>query len=274
MTLKRTVVLVATGLLGAIVVLDLQTGRELVPAIAYTVPVALSSLAHTARSTLLIMMLALCATVGVGIENTLSEGFSAPAVANRALAFVSTALVGTFALVLERSRVRLGQLEREEGRADREADLRHLLTDLSRDDAPHALLAHAARDLQPLFGATKVVISATRDGLLTAPHYSSAPESRGELCEGRLTPWVASLPGAGTRGASARLDGKLVTAGWLRRPGKAALLVLVARPTAAEPCALLSDVLEGLEPLLEHAERLEGRSGTQPAAQPGTSATA
>jgi len=260
MTAKRPLVLAATGLLGALVVLDLQTGRELVPAIAYTVPVALSSLAHSARSTLLLMVLALCATVGVGIENTLGEGFSAAALANRALALVSTALVGTFALVLERSQVRLSQLEREEERADREAELRHLLTDLSRDDAPHTLLLHAARNLQPLFGATKVVISATRDGLLTAPHYSSAPEGRGELCEGRLIPWVAALPGAGTRVASARLDGKLLTAGWLRRPGKAALLVLVARPTAAEPCALLSDVLEGLEPLLEHTERLEDRN--------------
>jgi hypothetical protein len=260
MTTRRLLILAAALLLGVLFFLDLNTGRELIPAIAYTVPVALSSLAHAPRWTGALVALSLLATAGAGVQNTLDEGLSSAALLNRLLAALSVALVGTFALLLERKGARVTQLEREEGRAEREADLRHLLTDLSHEHTPHTLLSRAATSLQPLFGAAKVVISATERGRLSAPHYSSAPGSAGELCEGRLTPWVAALPAAGTQVASARLDGKLLTAGWLRRPGKAALLVLVASPKAEEPCALLSDVLAGLEPLLEHAEGLEDRA--------------
>jgi len=260
MTSRHILLSAAALLLGVLFFLDLNTGRELIPAIAYTVPVALSSLAHAPRATVALVALSLLATAGAGLQNTLGEGLSSAALLNRVLAAVSVALVGTFALLLERKGARLTQLEHEEQRADREADLRHLLTDLSHEHTPHTLLSHAATGLRPLFGAAKVVISATSGGRLAAPHYSSAPGSGGELCEGRLTPWVAALPAAGTQVASARLDGKLLTAGWLRRPGKPALLVLVACPRAEAPCALLSDVLAGLEPLLEHAEGLEDRA--------------
>lgn len=244
-------------LLVALFILDLQSGRELVPAIAYAVPVALSSLAHSSRLTLTLMGLSALATVAAGIENSLSTGFDLDSALNRVLATVSFTLVGVFALVVGRRDNRLHALEGEEVRAEREAELRHLLTDLSHHDEPHTLLTHTVTALPTLFGASKVVISAVQDGRLATPHYSNVPKGNGELCEGRLVPWVASLPVAGTKTASARLDGKLLTAGRLRRAGQDDLLVFVAGATTAEPCALLNDVLEGIEPLLEHAERLD-----------------
>lgn len=260
MTSKRWLLLAAGVLLSVLFWFDLRTGRELVPAIAYTAPIALGGLARTPRWTLALLGLALAATTWAGIENVLSDGFSVAAFLNRVLAALSFTLVGVFAVVSGRSSARVSELEQGELRAEREADLRHLLTDLSRDDTPQALLTHAVMGLQPLFGAAKVVISGTRDGLLAAPYYSSAPLSGGDLCEGRLKPWVASLPGAATRVASARLDGKLLTAGWLRRTGQEALLIVVACPTVQDPGGLLGEVLDGLEPLLAHAERLEARA--------------
>lgn len=263
MNTKRTVLFSALSLLVALFVFDMQSGRELVPAIAYAVPVALSSLAHSARWTLSLIGLSVLATVWAGVENVLAEGAQLDALLNRALAILSFTLVGVFALVLGRSADRVSALEHEEVRAEREADLRHLLTDLSHHDAPHTLLSHAVTALPTLFGASKVVVSAVADGRLSAPHYSSVPGGNGDLCEGRSTPWVAALPVAGTKVASARLDGKLLTAGWLRRAGKGDLLVLVAGATVDEPCTLLTEVLEGLEPLVEHAARLEDRAWTQ-----------
>lgn len=267
MNARRIILVVALSLLAALFVFDMQSGRELVPAIAYAVPVALSSLAHSARWTVALILLSLLATTLAGTENILSEGFNLDAALNRVLAGVSFTLVGVFALVLGRKGERLSALEHEEVRADREADLRHLLTDLSHHDAPHTLLTHTVTGLTTLFGASKVVISAVEDGRLAAPHYSSAPSGSGDLCQGRLAPWVAALPVAGagntsSRVASARLDGKLLTAGWLNRAGSD-LLVLVAGATVDDPCTLLGDVLEGLEPLLEHAERLEERAWAQ-----------
>ncbi len=262
---KKTAILVAACVLVAVLfIFDLQSSRELVPAIAYVVPVALSSLAYSARWTLLLIGLSLLATVGAGLENGLSAGFALDAVLNRVLAVLSFLLVGVFVLVLGRTSDRVGRLEHEEVRADREADLRHLLTDLSHHDTPHALLENAAGALPRQFGACKVVITAVRGGKIGAPHYSSAPLGQGDLCEGRSVPWVAALPVAGTRVASARLDGRLLTAGWLRRSEQDDLLVLVAGATVEEPCKLLGEVLDGLEPLLEHAERLEDRIWTRP----------
>ena len=263
MTTKRILLLAAFALLVALFIFDLQSGRELVPAIAYAVPVALSSLVHSSRWTLALMGLSALATVAAGIENGLTTGFDLDAVLNRGLAAVSFTLVGVFALVVGSRDNRLHALEHEEVRAEREAELRHLLTDLSHHDEPHTLLTHTVTALPTLFGASKVVISAVQDGRLTTPHYSNVPAGNGDLCEGRLVPWVAALPVAGTKTASARLDGKLLTAGRLSRVGQDDLLVLVAGATTAEPCTLLSDVLEGIAPLLEHAERLDEQAWAQ-----------
>lgn len=244
--------------------LDLQTDHEVVMAISYAVPVALSSLLYSSRLTAAVMLFALAATFGVGFENFVLDSASAEldtfALLNRALAAVSFTLVGALVVVLNRSSRRVSFLEREGARAAREAELRHLLTDLSRPDTSQALLAAAASGMQRLFGATRVVISGTHEGRLSAPHYA-APSSGSELCEGRRVPWVAALPTAVPRVASARIDGKLLTAGWLRCSGETDLLILIACPVAKEPCALLAEVIDGLEPLLDHAERLEQVGG-------------
>lgn len=152
MTSKRLILGSAALLVVALFLFDLRTEREVVVAIAYAVPVALSSLARSPRWTLLTTGAALLATLGAGLENALSEGLSAASLINRALAALSFTLVGTFALVLGRSSARVGELERGEGRAEREADLRHLLMGLSHDDIPHTLLTHAVGGLQRLFG--------------------------------------------------------------------------------------------------------------------------
>lgn len=252
-------VLLAAGLL-----LDVQTDRQLVMAIFYAVPVALSSLAYSNRLTTLVVIVALAATFGVGFGDLMSESVTdAFALLNRALAALSFTLVGGLVVVLNRSSERVRLLEREEARAARESELRRLLTELSRFDSADDLLTAAASGLLKLFGATRVVISGTEGGRLCAPHYA-APSSGAELCEGHVTPWVAALPTAAPRVASARIGGKLLTAGWVERAG-GDLLILIATPTAKEPCALLTDVVGGLEPLLAHAERLEKGAQGRPA---------
>ena len=92
--------LLAASLLVALFVVDLRTGRELVPAIAYAVPIALSSLAHSSRTTLILILLAIFATVGVGLETLVTVGFDGVALINRVLALLSFTLVGGFVLVL------------------------------------------------------------------------------------------------------------------------------------------------------------------------------
>lgn len=254
-------------LLGIGLLLDLRTDRELVMATLYAVPVALSSLLRSNRLTLLVISGALAATLGVGFENLFNTGVGdAPSVfalLNRLLAALSFTLVGVLIIVLNRSRGRVTRLEHEGERAEREAELRHLLTELSHADTPAALLSAAAEGVRRLFGATRVVISGTHEGRLSAPHYA-APSAGDELGQGRVTPWVATLPTTTPRVASARVDGKLLTAGWLRRGGgRDDLLIFISGAVVREPCVLLSEVIDGLEPLLAHAERLEGAAPPQ-----------
>lgn len=254
-------------LLGVGLLLDLRTDRELVMATLYAVPVALSSLLRSNRLTLSVISGALAATLGVGFENLFNTGVadapSAFALLNRLLAALSFTLVGVFIIVLNRSRGRVTRLEHEGERAEREAELRHLLTELSHADTPAALLSAAAEGVRRLFGATRVVISGAREGRLSAPHVA-APSAGDELGQGRVTPWVATLPTTTPRVASARVDGKLLTAGWLRRGGgRDDLLIFISGAVVREPCVLLSEVIDGLEPLLEHAERLEGAAPPQ-----------
>lgn len=145
--------------LGALLVgflVDMETDRQLVVAITYVIPIALSALAFSRSLTLTLMGAALVFTAAAGVENALVEGVDEAAVLNRSLAAVSFTLVGVFVLLLNRSSKRVTFLQGESERADYEAALRHLLTGLSRAETQAVLLQEAAKGLQSLFGAARV----------------------------------------------------------------------------------------------------------------------
>lgn len=96
--------------LGALLIgflVDMETDRQLVVAITYVIPIALSALAFSRSLTLALMGAALVFTVVAGAENALLEGVDGAAVLNRTLTAVSYALVGVFVLLLNRSSKRV-----------------------------------------------------------------------------------------------------------------------------------------------------------------------
>jgi hypothetical protein len=245
--------------LGALVVgflIDMGTDRHLVVAITYAIPIALSAFAFSRSLTLTLMVVALLLTVVAGIQNARAQGVEEIAVLNRAMAALSFTLVGVFVLLNNRSTRLVRFLKGEGERANLEADLRHFLTSLSHAETQADLLQEAAQALHEHFGATRVCIIGMRNGKFTAPSYSY-PSPSGEFKQGRRLPWMAdAFPNNAPRVISTWYSGVQVTAGQLCAP-KQDLLVLIERPTRGGSTRHLGEVLEGLEPLLGHAAKLE-----------------
>jgi hypothetical protein len=238
---------------------DMETDRQLVVAITYVIPIALSALAFSRSLTLTLMGAALVFTAVAGVENALIEGVDEAAILNRILATVSFTLVGVFALLLHRSTKRVTFLQGESERADYEAGLRQLLTNLSRAETQPELLREAAKGLQPLFGAARVTITGMRKGEFAAPIYSY-PSPSHEFQQGRRLPWMATAcSDAPARVIATWHGGVQLAAGQLNAP------ILIERPTESSSTRRLGEVLEGLEPLLEHVTKLEA---ARPPAQP------
>jgi hypothetical protein len=253
--------------LGALLVgflVDMETDRQLVVAITYVIPIALSALAFSRSLTLTLMGAALVFTVVAGAENALLEGVDETAVLNRTLATVSFTLVGVFVLLLNRSSKRVTFLQGESERADYEAELRQLLTGLSRTETQAELLQEAANGLQPLFGAARVTITGMREGAFAAPSYSH-PSPGYEFERGRRLPWMATACSDAPAHVMATWHGGVKLAvGQLNTPQEK-LLILIERPTGSSSTQRLGEVLEGLEPLLEHVAKLEAtRSPAKP----------
>lgn len=254
--------------LGALLIgflVDMETDRQLVVAITYVIPIALSALAFSRSLTLALMGAALVFTVVAGVENALLEGIDGAAVLNRALATVSFTLVGLFVLLLNRSSKRVTFLQGESERADYETNLRHLLTSLSRAETQAELLQQAASGLQQLFGAARITVTGMRDGAFAPPSYSY-PSPSYEFEQGRRLPWMATAcSDAPARVIATWHGGVKLAAGQLNAP-REKLLILIERPTISNTTKRLGEFLEGLEPLLEHAAKLEA---PRPTANPG-----
>ena len=235
---------------------DMETDRQLVVAITYVIPIALSALAFSHSLNLTLMGAALVLTVVAGVENARIAGVDQVAVLNRTLATVSFTLVGVFVLLLNRSTKLVTFLQGEGERAERETELRHLLTRWSRLETQAELLQEAAQSLHTLFGAARVTITGMRDEQFAAPAYSY-PSPSYESQPGRRLPWMATaLPDTPPRVIATWHGGVQVTAGHLLTPVDK-LLILIERPTRGRSTQRLGEVLEGLEPLLEHAAKLE-----------------
>ena len=251
---SRLIAVLSLSLLLIGLVIDLTTPRELVVAIIYNIPIALSSLALSRRLTVSVLLLAFGANIAAGYVNALGYGGLALfTLLNRSLAGLSFLLVGVLTLALRRAAAGVARLQLEGARAGREEALRRFLSEVSRALYPEALLKTAARSLQLLLDADEVVISALDGATFAEPRYASPPNA------------VSAQGGASARWAADVLPLKVPVAGLRREDGVTVVarlsaqqdyLVVALRPRAAAPKILLAEAAEGTEPLLLRAEEL------------------
>ena len=163
-------------LLLATLVLDILTPAALVVAILYSVPIALSSLVLSRNFTLLMVVLALSSNLLAGFLNAQAlQAEETSAVVNRTFAAVGFVLVGFFTLKLRSSASRVATLRLEEIRAERERNLRQLLTTLSGSRTPEEFLERTAAGLREYLNANAVVISGLAHHSYAPPRFASPP---------------------------------------------------------------------------------------------------
>ena len=183
---KSALALLTLALLGVALTLDILTPAGLVVAILFNVPIALSSLLLSRTFTLTVMILALLGNVLAGYLNAQVPGSSdTTALLNRLFSALSFVLVGFLTLRLRSSAARVVRLSLEESRAERERNLRQLLTTLSGSRTPEVFLESAAAGLSDYLDATAVVIVGLEHPKLehpklerpryAAPRYCSPP---------------------------------------------------------------------------------------------------
>jgi len=212
---KSALALLTLALLGATLALDILTPANLVVAILFNVPIALSSLLLSRNFTLTVMILALSSNLLAGFLNAQIPGSSdLAALLNRLFSALSFVLVGFLTLRLRSSVARVARLSLEESRAERERNLRQLLTTLSGSRTPEVFLEGAAAGLRDYLDAKAVVIVGLEHPKLERPKY--AP------------PRYSSPPGATLAGLGASVPdlGASLEAVW-PRPDGSELRVLV-----------------------------------------------
>ena len=247
------------ALLAALIILagfltDLATTENLVVAIIYNVPIALSGLALSRRLTVITVLAALAANALAGVVNLWGLGAEPIVILNRVIAGLSYLLVAYMTLALRDASVRVTSLVFEEARAKREHDLREMLSALSGPLQAEALLQRAARGVRELLGAESVVISGFGRNRFVPPRYSD-PEATSFAGDADAVLWaVAATPTREPPVMNARLDVGRVSVGRWRRQGEADLVVMAKDPRAEEPALLLGEALRSLEPLLERAK--------------------
>jgi signal transduction histidine kinase len=156
---------VSTLLIGAVFAGDVLTPQELVFAILYNVPIALTGLAFSRPLTLGLTLLALLANAGAGFLNAQQVGsLNTTAILNRLLAALSFFLVAFLSLQAAQSSMRLAEVRAEERRTRRERQLRQLVEDLSGPLTPPELLERAARVLKNFFEADAAAVLTLRGG--------------------------------------------------------------------------------------------------------------
>jgi len=178
---KSALALLTLALLGVALALDILTPAGLVVAILFNVPIALSSLLLSRSFTLTVMVLALLGNLLAGFLNAQIPGSSDPtALLNRLFSALSFVLVGFLTLRLRSSAARVALLSLEQSRAERERNLRQLLTTLSGSRTPEMFLEGAAAGLRDYLDATAVVIVGLEQHKLerhkyAPPRYCSPP---------------------------------------------------------------------------------------------------
>ncbi len=237
-------------------VLDLATAQELVVAIIYNVPIAISGLSSQRRLLRYTTAAALLLNVSAGVINGLG-GVDTVSILNRVIASLSYLLVFFMTSSLRASSMRLAALQASEARATREHLLHAFLRDLGHALTPDALLEDATRVLRRQLRAEAVVISACEGNRFSGPQYADPPPAALRYARsGSPLPWLAAL--ARTQEspvASGQEEGHDLLVGLLGEPR--ALVCVVVGSGREDAAVYAGDALRELGNLLERTELLE-----------------
>lgn len=159
----------ASGLLlTGILALDLLTPQNLVLAILYNIPIALSILALSRRLTLSMTFFALLANVAAGYYNAEHAPlFDATALGNRILAALSFFLVAILSLQAVRASVKVSEARNREEKAQLEGILRHLIEVLSASTSAQVLLEQSCKQIRLALEAKGVAVVQSAPSLKT-----------------------------------------------------------------------------------------------------------
>ncbi|MEE8602397.1 hypothetical protein [Euzebya tangerina] len=249
-------------------VLDLNTQQELVVAIIYNIPIAVSGVLLSRQLTITTIILSLLANLAAGYDNAIAEGgLETVVILNRVLAAMSFLLVGTMTLLFETTSEEVEELAEVEQSSERERALRHFLIALSGPLEPDELMQGATEGLRGLLGADSVVISGLDDDRFSQPRWT-CPAYTSLAKPGTLATWaVDALPVTATPVITVRSDEGIMSVGRWRCSAAENLVVLAARPTRHQASQLLGEALQSLEPLRERALVMhELRAGRPPEA--------
>lgn len=251
---------VATGLVvlllfGGLLV-DLTTRQDLVVAIIYNIPIAVSGFGVSSRSrrlTTWAVVLALAANLAAAYENALQVGgYEGVTVANRGLAALSFLIVGAMTLARESAVEEVSELGDAEASGQRERALRRVLAELGDAFDEEELLRQSVPQLRRLLQADAVAVVGVDDGRFVEPRFGDQPDELAPL--GSLASWaVDAIPTNDRPAIATRSEHGIVTTGRLRRDGAPDLVVVADRPREQKSAYLLGEALHDLEPLLRRA---------------------
>lgn len=250
------------SLLFAGLLVDLNSRQDLVVAIVFNIPIAISGLANSRRLTIWTIVLALAANVAAAYENALLFArYDQITLLNRGLATLSFLIVGGMTLLREGAVDQVAELGHARDAASRERALRRFVTSLSGPVPPDELVADAARALRALLEADAVVVSTLRGDAFAEPRWTHG--NAGDLADpGTLASWaVDAIPASETPAITVRSERGLITTGRWRRADGDDLIVVADVPRADKPTELLGEALHGLEPLLRRADAVHEGAG-------------
>jgi hypothetical protein len=269
----RVVIALTLGLLFAGLLVDMTTPQELVVAIIFNIPIAVSGLANSRRLTAWTIVLALAANVAAAYENALVfSGYDEVTLINRGLAALSFLIVGGMTLLREGAVDEVEHLVEVRQEAERERALRRFTAGLNASLRPDDLVGQATVALRQLLDADGLVVATLRDERFTEPRWEDG--HAGDLATaGELASWaVDAIPTTEVPAITVRSERGLITTGRWHRPDGDDLIVVADRPRAAKPSVLLGEALHGLVPLLDQAGGAGGSASGGGPSEPATSA--
>ncbi len=235
--------------------LDVATTQELVVAILYNVPIALSGLGASRRLTLYTIAGALGVNLVAGIFNA-QGGVDTIAVLNRVLAALSFLLVGFMTWALRQSSARVADLQASETRAEREHLLHDLAEALGNTLKTDALLGRTAEVLRQQLRADALIITGVEGNRFSAPQYSDPPAAVfAQARIGEQATWLVALAERHDPPVAGGLEDTHELLVGVVKPQ--ALVVLALDAKAKDSKLYLGEVLRDLSSLLERARLLE-----------------
>jgi hypothetical protein len=263
----RVVISLTLGLLFVGLLVDLTTTQELVVAIIFHIPIAVSGLANSRRLTVWAIVLALGANIAAAYENALVfSRYDEITLINRGLTSLSFLIVGGMTLLREGAVDEVEHLIAVREDAERERALRRFATGLSATWGPADLVDRAAAALRELLEADALVIATLHDERFDEPRWTDG--HAGDLATpGELATWaVDAIPTNDVPAITVRSERGLITTGRWQRADGDDLIVVADRPHARKPSVLLGEALLGLVPLLEQSQHGGGTATSAPSA--------